>query len=268
MITELQRIRESFEHGGNRGGEAEATLRALLRKYLPLLYHVGHGEVFNKDGRRSRQTDVVVANEEHPPLFSDWERANSFFIEAVAAGGEVKTSLQSLDALRDSFDKGRAFKNILAEPQHKQVIFVTQEDHQRFIYRRPYFAFFFESKVTLERIWQALQEWDTEAREIDRPAIDAVFILDRGSIVHFGNADGFLKIRLPDGTNGRGYHIQLDGDYGVLPNLLLWLFTSIPRIHVWTPPIVNYLVEEQSAGELALSDDGRLCRPLPARSNR
>ena len=63
MITELQRIRETYEHGGTRGGEAEATLRELLRKHLPRIYRVGHGEVFNKDGRRSRQTDVVVANQ-------------------------------------------------------------------------------------------------------------------------------------------------------------------------------------------------------------
>ena len=36
MMTELLRIRESFAHGGNRGGEAEATVREFLRKHLPI----------------------------------------------------------------------------------------------------------------------------------------------------------------------------------------------------------------------------------------
>ena len=147
------------------------------------------------------------------------------------------------------------------------MTFGTPEDKQRFIFRRPYFAFFYESKITLNRINQTLQHWDATAREIDRPAIDAVFILDRGPIIHFGNADGHLKMRLPDGTIGRGYQLQSNDEYGVLPILLLWLFTSIPRTQMWTPPIVSYLLEEESAGELVLSNDGRLSRPLPADPN-
>ena len=54
MMTELLRIRESFAHGGIRGGEAEATVREFLRKHLPIFCGVGHGEVFNKDGRQRR----------------------------------------------------------------------------------------------------------------------------------------------------------------------------------------------------------------------
>ena len=268
MVTELLRIRESFTHGGNRGGEGEATVREFLRKHLPLYFGVGHGEVFNKDGRRSRQTDVVVTNQDHPPLFSDWERANTFIIEGVAAGGEVKTALQSVDDLRDTFKKGQAFKSILVEPQTQSMIFGTAEDITRFVNRRPYFAFFFESKLNLDRIKQTLEEWDSETREIERPSIDAAFILDRGSVIHFGNGDGTLKLRLPDGTNGCGYHIRTDAHERVLPNMLLWMFTSIPRIRMWTPPILYYLVQEEAGGELVLNDDGRLSRTLPQSSVR
>ena len=179
MVTELLRIRESFTHGGNRGGEGEATVREFLRKHLPLYFGVGHGEVFNKDGRRSRQTDVVVTNQDHPPLFSDWERANTYIIEGVAA---VKTALVGGQP-EGPFKKGQAFKSILVEPQTQSMIFGTAEDITRFVNRRPYFAFFFESKLSLDRIKQTLEEWDSETREIERPSIDAAFILDRGSLV-------------------------------------------------------------------------------------
>ena len=263
MMTELLRIRESFTHGGNRGGEAEATIREFFRKHLPLHFRVGHGEVFNKDGRRSRQTDVVVINQDHPPLFSDWERANMFIIEGVAAGGEVKTALQSVDDLRETFDKGTAFKCILVQPQAQSMMFGKDEDIARFVNRRPYFAFFFESKLGLKRIKQELDEWNNELREIERPSIDAVFVLDRGSIIHFGNGDGTLKLRLPDGTEGRGYHIRTDHHERVLPSILLWIFTSMPRVWMWTPPIVDYLIQEEAGGELSLDDNGRLSRTLP-----
>ena len=268
MMTELLRIRKTFVHGGNRGEEGEATVREFLRKHLPLNCRVGHGEVFNKDGRRSNQADVVVTNQDHPPLFSDWERANSFIIEGVGAGGEVKTALQSMNKLRETFDKGNAFKSILAGLQPNAQYFGTREDINRFVNRRPYFAFFFESKLSLDRIKQALEEWDNEVRSIERPTIDAVFVLDRGAVIHFGKGDGTLKIRLPDGTNGRGYHIQPDIHKRVLPNMLLWMFSSMPRIRAWTPPIVDYLVQEEAGGPLILNDDGRLSRRLPARSAR
>ena len=268
MMTELLRIRESFTHGGNRGGEGEATVREFLRKHLPLYFGVGHGEVFNKDGRRSRQTDVVVTNQDYPPQFSDWERANTFIIEGVAVGGEVKTVLQSVDDLRDTFNKGTAFKSILVQPQSQSMIFGTAEDITRFVNRRPFFAFFFESKLALDRIKQAMEEWDNETREIERPFVDAVFILDRGSVIHFGNGGGTLKIRLPNGTNGCGFHIQPDAAEKVLPNMLLWMFTSIPRIRMWTPPIVEYLVREEAGGELVLNDDGGLSRTLPPSRGR
>ena len=216
--------------------------------------------MFNKDGKRSRQTDIVIANEGQPPIFSDWEHANMFIIEGVAAAGEVKTSLQSIDQLKDTFNKGTTFKNILAEPPKQSLMFSSREDTRRFVYQRPYFAIFFESKVRLETVLSSLREWDSEVRAIQRPSIDALFLLDRGSVVHFGNADGILKIRLPDGTSGRGYHIHDDVQNKALPDFLLWLFTSIQQIQFWKPPIVNYLAREEAMGELMLRDDGTLIR--------
>ena len=96
MMTELLRIRESFAHGGKSRWRGRGNGKGISSEAPAYFCGVGHGEVFNKDGRRSRQTDVVVTNQDHPPLFSDWERANSFIIEGVADGGEVKTALQSM----------------------------------------------------------------------------------------------------------------------------------------------------------------------------
>ena len=261
MMSELTTIREKFHQGGNRGHEAEATLREFLRRYLPVYNHVGHGEVFNKDGRRSRQTDIIVTNEEHPPLYNDWERAHSFIIEGVAAGGEVKTALQSASDLRDAFDKGMEFKRVLAQPQPKSIVHATNEDIRRFVNRRPFFAFFFESKVEIEAIKHHLEQWETELRDVERPIIDAVFVLSTGSIINFGQGDGVLSVRLSDGTNARGYQVEPEPKDRVLPSLLLWMFTSMPRMKMWVPPIVDYLLKEEDVGPLTMTDDGTMRRP-------
>ena len=259
LKSELQRIRDSFTHGGDRGDAAEATIREILRRHLPLSYRVGHGEVFNKDGKRSRQTDIVVANEGQPALFSDWDSANAFIIEGVAAAGEVKTSLQSASQLGDTFDKGAKFKSVLAEPPESSLMFSGPEDTRRFVYQRPYFAFFFESKLRLETVLTRLREWDLKTRAVLRPSIDGVFLLDQGSVLHFGDAGGNLKIRLPDGNVGRGYHAHGNA-CTALPDFLLWLFTSMQPIQFWQPPVVHYLVQEEDVGQLMLTDDGKLIR--------
>ena len=93
-------------------------------------------------GNEARKTDIVVANEGQPPLFSDWENANAFIIEGVAAAGEVKTCLQSLSQLEATYQKAARFKSVLAEPTESSLTFASAEDRRRFTHRRPYFAFF------------------------------------------------------------------------------------------------------------------------------
>ena len=73
LAAELTDIRAKLDHTGNKGALAETAFRNFLRKYMPGNASVGHGEVFDIDGRLSKQTDIVVANEYHVPLQSDWE---------------------------------------------------------------------------------------------------------------------------------------------------------------------------------------------------
>ena len=83
LAAELTDIRAKFDHAGNKGSLAEAQFRDFLRKYMPGNTRVGHGEVFDIDGRLSKQTDVIVSNEYHVALQSDWEQPQRFTIEAV-----------------------------------------------------------------------------------------------------------------------------------------------------------------------------------------
>lgn len=85
LVSELQSIRAKFEHAGNKGDLAESEFRNFLRRYMPGDNKVGHGEVFDMDGRIARQTDVVVANQFHVALQANWEEPQKFTIERSRA---------------------------------------------------------------------------------------------------------------------------------------------------------------------------------------
>ena len=259
MVEKLEEIRDSFEHGGNKGVRAEKILREFLRQYLPGYYRIGHGEVFNIDGVRSRQTDIVVANEHHPPLSDNWDLPQFFIIEGVACAGEIKTTLSSGKELREIFDAACQFKEILVELQPESMTYAQPEDLNRYVNRRPYFFLSFESKLTLQRITTDLTAWDNERRAIDRPGIDAVFVLNQGMVVNLGKGTGSFRISGQGGKPAEGYVIKSDASE-VLPMLLMWMFTSIRKIQLWQPPIVSYLFDNRSQGPLYLTDDGRLER--------
>lgn len=66
LTARLAATRARFEQRCDRGDGAEAALREFLREHLARSLDVGDGEVIDADGRRTRQTDVVVTTDDHP----------------------------------------------------------------------------------------------------------------------------------------------------------------------------------------------------------
>ena len=260
---ELTDIRAKFEHAGNKGAMVEHEFRKFLRKYMPSYTRVGHGEIFDIDGRLAKQTDVVVANEYHVSLQADWEQPQQFPIETVQCAAEVKSSLTSLDSLRDCFDKAKAFKSLLEAPEQTMFLMSMGDDERRFILRRPYFAFAFESKLTLQRIYDTLTAWDKELRKIEQPVLDALFVLNRGVLIHMGTGKGTLVIKGEDGHNVTGY-VGFKRDDGVLTRLLVWMYGVMPRLIHFSHPVFPYLQRSRKSGTLWLNDQGEVERK-PAR---
>ena len=206
LRLELDYTRQKYEHAGIKGGQVEAVVRDFLDRYLPAHNRVGHGEVFNIDGLRSRQTDLVVANEYHIALTSDWSEAQTYIIEAVQCAAEIKSKIENVDTdLRDYFDKAQTFKKLLINPDATYELRMLEGDLPRFGFRKPYFGFAFESKVSLPRVMQELRSWDEELRPVERPAIDALFVLDRGAVVNVGDGQGRIYSLTPSGQRRTGY---------------------------------------------------------------
>ncbi len=257
----FEKIRQDFSSTDIKGSGYERILREFLRRYLP--YRVGHGEVFSIEGFISRQTDVIIANEYHVALKDSWEHPQKFIIESVECAAETKSVIASVEGeLRDIFLKAKAFKKMIVEPEAVKgaVSTVPPSEARRFIWRRPYFAFAFDSKVSMPSLLSKLEEWDeNELRPIERPLIDGLFVLDKGVFCHWGRPEE-SRIFTMDSKNRplTGYHMYPGTGDEVLPNLLTWLYAVMPRLKYANDPISHYLQPSKRRGRLQLQDDGSL----------
>ena len=133
-------------------------------------------------------------------------------------------------------------------------------DESRFLSRRPYFLFAFESKITDATIWESLTELNSSCREIDRPILDAAFVLNRGSFVYVREKD-VGRIQLAD--EGR---LPLPGyvsfPQNVITRFLFWTFAVMPRQIYLTHPATDYLTP-QDPGENRLTELGDVKRVKP-----
>jgi hypothetical protein len=237
MRARLDEIRATFAQSGDKGSSAEDSFREFLRKYLPRRLAVGHGEVVDLEGRRSRQTDVVIVTEDHPFTFTP-DQAGLFFIEGVCGAGEVKTTLTGAEldkALRNS----RRFKGLESQPL-TGLTYSSPSDQERFCRCPPWFLLAFDSQLSLGRILEKTVQFTVDRGLQATGLLDAVFILGRGWVMNFGDGQGSLQFRTPDGESVRGW-VEKESD-SVLFDLLGWLSIAMPRMVRLDPVLAPYMV--------------------------
>jgi hypothetical protein len=227
---------------GDRGDDVEGAFRLFLREHLSPRFRVGHGEVIDTMGRRSLQTDVLVADEEQPFRVDD--NPQLLIIEGVAAGAEVKAKL-TITELADAIEKGRRFKELEAIPG-KWIAFASEtskhgkpnSDLIRFYRHRPYILFAYESDVADVTLMRQLDEAE-EASSL--PPLDAVFILSRGLTVNLWDGQGSLGFQTLDGQVITNWLPWEADPAKVLPTLLFWLHAVMPRFIGRSSPLVAYM---------------------------
>lgn len=102
LIAQSQRVIEDEYRRGQRtvkedpgtaGDQGEENWAKALRSWLPHTYHVKtKGRILNRDGKASRQVDVVVLYPEYPPQLLDQKL---FIADGVAAAFECKLTLRA-----------------------------------------------------------------------------------------------------------------------------------------------------------------------------
>jgi Domain of unknown function (DUF6602) len=242
----LRESRTKFHHSGNLGEANEAAFRNFLRAHLPPKYRLGDGEVIDMAGRRSHQMDVIVADEEQPFEVKVNDPAQLMIIEGVSAAAEVKTTLKTTE-LRDCLEKGRSFKSLEAILGGSTTLAPTEidgnpnSDLPRFYQHRPFFAFAYEGAIDIGTLGEMLSKEGYSPERDAVPALDAVFILDKGFAVNFWDANGALAFySFETQKKITGWQWFGDPDRTLL-GLLLWLNSVMPRFAIRSSPLLAYL---------------------------
>jgi hypothetical protein len=236
MTSALERARARFEQSGDRGtAGAEVPFRDFLTEYLPRSLAVGHGEVIDADDHISKQTDLVIVDDHHPFTFKPSD-PGLFFIEGVLAAGEVKADLTS-QHLTDALQKSQRFKALVPRAAKGTQTFSNPTDLPRFVDRRAFFLFAFESRLTLETIGQRIVEY--EKAHSDQPILDAAFVLDRGVVINLADGQGAQRYAEPGGEPLSGWLANPSDQ--VLFDTLAWLSINMPRFVRYQSILVEYI---------------------------
>ncbi|MGA3057809.1 MAG: DUF6602 domain-containing protein [Candidatus Limnocylindrales bacterium] len=256
MQAALLEARASFEHSGNKGSAVEESVRVVLRKYLPRVAAVGHGEVVDSQGNRSRQTDIVVVSEDHPRIYEE-NQPSLFFVEGVTAAGEVKSVLTS-EELRRSVEAASIFKRLRADPGKGAMTHSNPSDLARFGKCPPYFLFSLESEISRDKIAQVMNELFAEDPTRMDGSLDAILVLGRGLWIHLGDGQGAFAVLKPDGELASGWFFPRS-EY-LLYDFIAWLTIVMPRIIRAAPILASYLLESGGLDEIRSrshkADDG------------
>lgn len=246
LQIKLEQIREEYQHKGNRGVNVEGILREFLRQYLPSYNRIGHGEIIDTKGNVSKQTDVIITNEYHPFL-NNLSQPEIFFIEGIMCAGEVKSILTSADLIQ-SLNNCAEYKKLEIKWFPGTMFHSNESDKERFIKSRAFFLFAFESQLTLETIVEKINEFNADNNLPITSQIDAIFVLDRGNVVNFGDGNGLLKYVMDNGEVRTGY--QISGWGKVIFEFLSWITTINHRMMIFYPILAHYLFTDG-----ILSDD-------------
>ena len=241
MKSKLDEARATFTHQGDKGTSVESSFRLFLQKYLARRLEVGHGEIIDRKMRRSKQTDIIIVSEDHPFTFTP-DLPGLFFIEGVCAAGEVKTNLTSTE-LESAIDASFHFKQLEIMPGKNTMASMNESDGKRFYKCPPYFLIAFESQLKLDSIFDKIETFAKlkgfVVNEVNK-IVDAVFILDRGWIINFGDGKGCLQFWAEKGELVNGWVSMNSGT--VLFDFLGWLSTVMPRMIRFEPILPGYIL--------------------------
>lgn len=242
LSAALDKARASFDNPGNKGDAVEDAVREFLRAHLPSKYRVGQGEVIDRFGARTSQLDVIVLNDEQPFTYGSSDAA-MYLCEGVSAAAEVK-SVMATKELLDTLAKGERFRKLRTTYDGGAERFTNPSDARRFYVSAPFFALAIESKISAETILQTLLDHpEVESPEPDGgtlPALDALFVLDKGVFLNLGDGQGgFASWDPVFGHYQEGWVFH--SHENVLVSLFTWLNAVMPRVRRFSSIAVPYM---------------------------
>jgi len=216
-------------HSGNRGDALEHSFRGFLDDHTSRELEVGHGEVIDRFGNhagstnRDGQIDCLLVDPRHP-RFSKTDTPSTYVIDGILLAGEIKMSLGT-NELRHALAKARDFKRLQARIPRGDMVIANDSDGPRFYDRRPFFIFSYESKLTEEKIHEAALHF-MQCEDLNHNHFaDAIFLLDRKSLINFGDGKGQLQMT-SGGKSVKGWGLT---STKTMYEFIRWVYAVYPK---------------------------------------
>jgi hypothetical protein len=241
LAERLKNARSSTKHLGVRGDELAGALGEEIRDHWTdcASFHE-RCEIRDTRGVLSQEVDLVLLNRFHP-AFLIKNRPRILFIEGVLAAAEVKTSLdkgETVDCLR----KAQAFKRLQSKMTASDLEShnVDNADWDRYLVRRPFFAFAYEDSRNIRTVRKNIDEWVNDNHVPIEEQIDAIFVLNRGIVINLGPGAGIGAIEIwSERVRLLSAFVQKDTS-SIFSQLILWLLLVCPSFNSLDSILLKY----------------------------
>ena len=184
-LASLSKQASSTGHPTDTGSNREDILIDFLNKHLPSKFKaIKGGKIFDSDGALTKQTDVIIYDNEVPRLAS--QENTLYLAEGVSSAIEVKSALNS-NTLSDSLENLKSIKKI----NKKMNISISVGDFRKDIYCG---IFAYNTELNVDKILDKLESFSKDNNDTDF----ADFILVNNKFLFLKN-NGTWTMTFPDG---------------------------------------------------------------------
>jgi hypothetical protein len=141
------------------------------------------------------------------------------------------------------FKQAVAFKRLNTFLNKGDLTCSNDTDIERFLTRRPYFLFAYESAVKPEALVKRVLELEHDDGVGATDHLDAIFMLGHGSIFNLGDGKSSFIMLQSDGAPITGWGVK---NTASLMPMIGWLSAVMPNIVHLSPIALPYLVKPHS----------------------
>lgn len=236
MVADLRR--RLINHPGELGTAREQIIREFLASHIPKRFEVSTGFVFDCTGSMSKQLDVIIFDADVCPRFEVPGGKFLFPCEAVAAVGQIKSSMNSRAVLQDAMENVASVKSLdrsangMAFDSRFNERLSPRDNHLHQIFT---FIIVINQSLTPESIAQTILE-DSFNRPVELLP-NLILGLDRFLLTYSCNGGV-----CPTPTNARGVAIQSSEEpHDVFMRFYLLLGQALNVVRTASLPFWEYL---------------------------
>lgn len=191
MQLDFERARRLSRHPGIKGDTGETIVRSFLSEYLPKNLEISTGQIFDTNGKVSRQLDIIIHDRDNTPvLYLDKNKRNKLIpVECVYSVLEVKSFLDKRELQKH---KSGVFVNMESVRALEKKAFypggVILRDTNNYgqewtDWPINYYVFAFDS-IRLEKLKVYVDQYHSQNNSPPEKRIDTICVLGKGLILN------------------------------------------------------------------------------------